>query len=821
MAKELNVSTKDLLTTFNDLGVPVKNHLAWVEDAEAEAAKKKLLEPKAAPAPAPEPEVKVAPAATATPVARPAAPTEPVGRPAGPGVGPRPMAPGPQRPDPTMAPRRPDPTMAPRRPEGAPGGPGGFGPRPAGPGGPRPMGPGGPRPGGPRPAGPGGPRPGGFGPRPGGPGPGATPLPGSERPARRPDHRPSGPGGAPRRDREAELEAIAQKKGGRKSKAQQREERRARREGAVEGPATAIELVGSLTVKELAEKMRIKETEIIKKLFLKGIMATINQTIEKETAEMIAVEMDVEVTLVDPLAVAMAAVNTVEDDEDLLQPRPPIVTIMGHVDHGKTSLLDALRKARVAEGEAGGITQHIGAYMTSIHGNEICFLDTPGHEAFTAMRARGAKATDIAILVVAADDGVMPQTIEAIQHAKAAGVPIIVAINKIDKPGAAPDRVKQELTEYELVPEEWGGQTIMVEVSAKQKLNLDSLLEMILLQAEVLELKANPDRLAHGVIVEAKLSKGMGPVATVLVQTGTLRVGDAFVVGSIAGRVRALINDRGKRVKEAGPAHPVEVLGLSDVPHAGDIFQAMDSEKEAKAIADQRGQIDRESKLASRRGGVTLQNFYTRIQEGQKELPVVIKADVKGSSEAIEQALSGLNERTEGVTIRVLLSGNGDVTENDVNLAAASGASVIAFNVKVDDRAARAADDQDVEVREYGIIYRMIEDLERAMKGMLEPEKETVLLGKAEVRAIFKVGKTGVIGGAYVTEGKLQRNADIKVLRDGEIIHTGKFDALKRFKDDVREVATGYECGVSFDKFNDLQEGDIVEAYITQDKPSK
>jgi translation initiation factor IF-2 len=368
------------------------------------------------------------------------------------------------------------------------------------------------------------------------------------------------------------------------------------------------------------------------------------------------------------------------------------------------------------------------------------------------------------------------------------------------------------------VPEDWGGQTIMVEVSAKQKLNLDTLLEMILLQAEVLELKANPDREARGIIVEAKLSKGMGPVATVLVHNGTLRVGDAFAVGAISGRVRALINDRGKRVKEAGPAHPVEVLGLNDVPHAGDVFQVFASEKEAKTIADTRAMAEREQKLATRRGGVTLQNFYTRIQEGQKEMPIVIKADVKGSSEAIEQALSGLNERTEGVTIRVLLSGNGDISETDVNLGAASGAMVIGFNVKTDDRAARAADEGDVEIRHYEVIYKMIEDLERAMKGMLEPEMETVLLGKAEVRAIFKVGKNSIIAGAYVTEGKLQRNADIKVFRAGEQIHAGKFDALKRFKDDVREVATGYECGVSFEKFTDLQEGDVLEAYTTQVK---
>ncbi|MFP5501329.1 MAG: translation initiation factor IF-2, partial [Candidatus Sericytochromatia bacterium] len=394
--------------------------------------------------------------------------------------------------------------------------------------------------------------------------------------------------------------------------------------------------------------------------------------------------------------------------------------------------------------------------------------------------------------------------------------PIIVAINKIDKEGATPDRVKQELTEFGLVPEEWGGDTIMVEVSAKKRLNLDNLLEMILLVAEVQELKANPDKQARGLIIEAKLSKSMGPVATVLVQSGTLKVGDPFVVGAISGKVRALINDHGKRIKEAGPAHPVEVLGFTDVPHAGDLFQVMDSDKLAKQVADQRAQAERAEKLGRKR--TTLSNFYERIQEGQKELPIVIKADVKGSSEAIEQALSQLNERIEGTTIRILLSGNGDISETDVNLAAASDALVIGFNVKADDRALRLAEEETVDLRTYDIIYKMIEDLEKAMKGMLEPEYETVFLGKAEVRATFKSGKAGVIAGCMVQEGKLQRNADVKVLRGGAVIHEGKLDSLKRFKDDVKEVATGYECGISFDKFNDMQEGDIIEASVTREK---
>ena len=488
---------------------------------------------------------------------------------------------------------------------------------------------------------------------------------------------------------------------------------------------------------------------------------------------------------------------------------------MGHVDHGKTSLLDALRSARVASGEAGGITQHIGAYMTAINGKEICFLDTPGHEAFTAMRARGAKATDIAVVVVAADDGVMPQTIEAISHAKAAGVPIIIAINKVDKEGAAPDRVKQELTEYGLVPEEWGGSTVMVEVSAKKKLNLDTLLEMILLVAEVQELKANPDKLARGVIVEAKLSKSMGPVATVLVQNGTLRVGDAFVVGSVAGKVRALIDDRGRRVKEAGPAHPVEVLGMPDLPQAGDIFQAVESEKIGRQIAEQRAQVERVEALTSR-SRTNMKDFFSRIQEGVKELPIIIKADVKGSNEAIEQALGGLNERVEGSTIRILHSGNGDISENDVSLAVASNAIIIGFNVKVDDRVKRASDDQGVDIKLYSIIYKMIEDLEKAMQGLLEPEYETVSIGKAEVRATFKSGKTSVIAGCMVLEGKIERKAEVKISRVGKVIYEGKIENLKRFKDDAKEVATGYECGMSFEKFNDLQENDIIEAFVTK-----
>jgi translation initiation factor IF-2 len=491
---------------------------------------------------------------------------------------------------------------------------------------------------------------------------------------------------------------------------------------------------------------------------------------------------------------------------------------MGHVDHGKTSLLDAIRKANVAAGESGGITQHIGAYQVKAGDQLITFLDTPGHEAFTAMRARGAKATDIAILVVAADDGVKPQTVEAINHAKEAGVQIIVAINKIDKPGANPDTVKQQLTEYGLLAEEWGGQTVMVPVSAKQKIGLDNLLEMILLVAEILELKANPKREAKGLIIEAQLDKGMGPVATVLVQNGTLRVGDNFVVGAIAGKVRAMINDHGKRVKEAGPSMPVEVLGMSQVPQAGDIFQAVADEKTARQIANQRAEFDRTQRLNATRH-ITLNDVYSKIQEGKiKDLKIILKADVKGSGEALEASLSKISAKDGDVRVRVIHSGTGDVSEADVMLAEASDAIIIAFRTKIDDRARAKASHDGVDIREYDVIYKAIEDAEAALHGMLEPEYEEVFGGRAEVRAIFKVGKTGIIAGCMVKEGKVQRNSTARVFRNGEKLYEGKLTNLKRFKDDAKEVASGYECGISFDDFNDLQEGDVIETYTRQPK---
>ncbi|HEY9765172.1 MAG TPA: translation initiation factor IF-2, partial [Chroococcales cyanobacterium] len=539
-----------------------------------------------------------------------------------------------------------------------------------------------------------------------------------------------------------------------------RRDRRAPSEGATATVSKLVKLSGSVTVKELAEKMGLRETEIIKRLFIKGIMATINQTLEIETAEMIATEFGYAFELVDPTEEEIIAEEAEdEDDPRFLVVKAPVVTIMGHVDHGKTSLLDAIRKTSVTSGEAGGITQHIGAYQVVVNGQTITFLDTPGHEAFTAMRARGAAVTDIAILVVAADDGVKPQTEEAINHAKEAGVPIIVAINKIDKPGANPDEVKQQLTKFELVAEEWGGQTVMVPVSAKQKIGLDQLLEMILLVAEVQELKANPRKMARGIIVEAQLDKGMGPVATVLIQNGTLHIGDNFVVGSVAGKVRALINERGKRIREAGPAMPVEVLGMPTVPQAGDTFRVVEDEKTAKQIANQRVEFERSQRMQQSRK-VSLDDLYARIQEGKiKDLKLIIKGDVKGSVEAIEQSLGNLNKE-EGVAVKVIHGGTGDISEADVMLAAASDALVIGFNVKADERARRMAAAEQVDIRSYNIIYKLLEDIEAAMKGMLEPVYEEVFLGKAEVRQTFTVGKTSVIAGCYVIEGKMTRNCN-------------------------------------------------------------
>jgi len=579
-----------------------------------------------------------------------------------------------------------------------------------------------------------------------------------------------------------------------------------------------LSLVSNLTLQELAEELVVPETEIIKTLFMKGIVATITQTLDFATMQTVADEYGVVLEQEVEQARAKKTLQVLDaSDLEHLHRRPPVVTVMGHVDHGKTSLLDAIRKTRVAQGEAGGITQHIGAYHVDVEHNgvpqQIVFLDTPGHEAFTAMRARGAKVTDLAILVVAADDGVRPQTIEAISHAKAAEVPLIVAINKVDKEEAQPDRVKQELTEYGLIAEEWGGDTIMVPVSALKGENIDTLLEMILLVSEVEELSANPDRLARGSVIEAHLDKSRGPVATFLVQNGTLRIGDVLVTGSVFGKVRAMINDRGERVDSAGPSIPVEVLGLSDVPAAGDEFEVFAEEKEARAEADRRADTQRMSRLqqsmASRR--VSLGSLSAQAQEGElKELNLILKADVQGSVEAILGALEQVPQRE--VQLRVLLAAPGEVTETDVDLAAASGAVILGFNTTLASGSKRAADEAGVDVREYDIIYKLLEDVQGAMEGLLEPELVEEPLGQIEVRAVFSVGR-GAVAGCYVQSGKATRNCQIRVHRGKEIVYSGTLESLRRMKDDVKEVNSGYECGIGLDSFNDWKEGDIIETF--------
>lgn len=600
------------------------------------------------------------------------------------------------------------------------------------------------------------------------------------------------------------------------SKAESRERRR-QSKAAPERPEK-ITLTGSLSIRELATALVVPETEIIKKLFFKGMAVSITQTLDIPTASMVAEELGVEVETAEEEAAATKVTEMLDvGDMESLQRRPPVVTIMGHVDHGKTTLLDAIRETKVAQGEAGGITQHIGAYHVDVeHEGEmqqVVFLDTPGHEAFTAMRARGARVTDIAILVVAADDGVRPQTIEAISHAKAAGVPIVVAINKIDKAGAQPDRVKNELTEQGLQPEEWGGDTIMVPVSAIQKENLDTLLEMILLVAEVEDLQANPDRLARGTVIEANLDKARGPIATLLVQNGTLRVGDSLVAGSVFGKVRAMIDDRGAKVEAAGPSFAVELLGLSDVPAAGDEFEVFASERGARAIANTRTDEQRQSRLqqvmASRR--VTLNSLSAQAQEGElKELNLILKGDVQGSVEAILGSLRQLPQNE--VQVRVLFAAPGEVTETDVDLAAASGAVIIGFNTALANGARAAADREGVDVREYNIIYKLLDDIQGAMEGLLEPEQVEEPLGQVEVRAVFAVGR-GAVAGCYVQSGKAVRNCNIRVKRNNKVVYEGVLDSLKRMKEDTKEVATGFECGIGVDKFNDWAEGDIIETF--------
>ena len=567
-----------------------------------------------------------------------------------------------------------------------------------------------------------------------------------------------------------------------------------------------------LTIKELADKMKIVPSVIVKKLFMQGKIVTVNQEVDYETAEDIAMEFDVLCEKEEVVDVIEELLKEDEEDESLMVKRPPVVCVMGHVDHGKTSLLDAIRNSNVTGREAGGITQHIGASVVEINGEKITFLDTPGHEAFTAMRMRGANSTDIAIRVVAADDGVMPQTIEAINHAKAAGIEIIVAINKIDKPSANVERVKQELTEYELIPEDWGGSTIFVPVSAHTHEGIQDLLEMILLTAEVMELKANPNRAARGLVIEAELDKGKGSVATVLVQKGTLHVGDAIAAGSAHGRVRAMMDDKGRRVKEAGPSQPVEILGLNDVPNAGEVFVGCESDKEARAFAETFISQNKVKLLEETKSKMSLDDLFNQIQEGNlKELDIVVKADVQGSVEAIKQSLLKLSN--DEVVVKIIHGGVGAINESDVILASASNAIIIGFNVRPDATAKDIAEREGVDLRLYRVIYNAIEDVEAAMKGMLDPVFEEKVLGHAEVRQTFKASGVGTIAGAYVLDGIFERNCSVRLIRDGIVVFDGPLASLKRFKDDVKEVRTGYECGLVFENYNDIKEGDQVEAY--------
>ena len=578
-----------------------------------------------------------------------------------------------------------------------------------------------------------------------------------------------------------------------------------------------VSIPDEINVGEFAQRMKRTAADVIKELIKLGVMASISQTIDFDTAAIVAEEMGAKVEHEVHVTIEEKLFDESEDKEENLQPRDPVVVVMGHVDHGKTSLLDAIRKTKVTEGEAGGITQHIGAYRVKVGGKPITFLDTPGHAAFTSMRARGAQVTDIAILVVAADDGIMPQTIEAINHAKAANVPIIVAVNKIDKDGANPERILQQLTEYELVPEEWGGDTIVCNISAKYGQGIENLLEMVLLTAEVADLKANPNRQAKGTVIEAKLDKGRGPVATVLVQNGTLHTGDSIIAGTAVGRVRAMTDDDGRKIKSAGPSVPVEIIGLAEVPGAGDIFYAVDDEKMARQLVEQRKEKEKEERNKAFHK-VTLDNLFQSIQEGEmKELNIIVKADVQGSVEAIRASLEKLSN--EEVRVKVIHGAVGAINESDVMLAAASGAIIVGFNVRPDRTATDSAAQQGVDMRMYRVIYDCIEEMEQAMKGMLAPKFREAVLGHAEVRTTFRVSGVGTIAGCYVQDGKIQRHAQVRIVRDGIVIHEGVLSSLKRFKDDVKEVASGYECGCGFENFNDIKEGDVFEAFVMEEIP--
>ena len=578
---------------------------------------------------------------------------------------------------------------------------------------------------------------------------------------------------------------------------------------------TEITIPETITVKDLAMELKKTAAEVIKKLFGYGIMATINNEVDFDTAYLVAEEFGVTAKKKVEVKEEDILFDDSEDKEEELAERPPVVVVMGHVDHGKTSLLDAIRETNVIEGEAGGITQAIGAYKVKVNDREITFLDTPGHEAFTSMRARGAQITDIAILVVAANDGVMPQTVEAINHAKAANVPIIVAVNKIDLPEANVDKVKQELMAYELVPEEWGGQTIFVPISAKKRMNINDLLEMVLLQADVMELKANPNKQAKGTVIEARLDKAKGPIASVLVQRGTLNLGDTIVVGSSIGRIRAMKDDKGQKVKKAGPSTPVEVMGLTEVPESGETFYEVKDEKMAKHLIERRKRTQREKTMNAMQK-ITLDNLFSQMEQGNlKQLNIIVKADVQGSAEALKQSLEKLSD--DEVKVRVIHSAVGAVTESDVTLAKVANAIIIAFNVRPVATAKQTAEKEEVEIKQYSIIYQAIDDVKAAMKGMLDPIYEEKVIGNVEVRQTFKVSNVGTIAGAYVLEGKIERNAGVRVLRENVVIHEGKLVSLKRFKDDVKEVAKGYECGMQIENYNDLKEGDIIEVYIMEE----
>lgn len=623
-----------------------------------------------------------------------------------------------------------------------------------------------------------------------------------------------------KRAKDKDKEEEAKPKNNKKPKKNKKDRRNKKEEKAKEekeSKESPIELTGNIIVKDLAEKLGVNISQVITKLIGLGVMANQNQEIDAEIAQLIVEEFGAKVVVKSPDEgdiVDEFQLDFEDDPEDLL-PRPPVVTVMGHVDHGKTSLLDAIREARVTQGEAGGITQHIGAYEVQVGDNKIVFLDTPGHEAFTSMRARGASVTDIAVLVVAADDGVMPQTVEAISHAKAANVPIIVAINKIDKPTANVERIKQELVEHELLPEDWGGDTITVPVSAKQKTNIDELLEMILLVAEMQELKANPNRNAVGTIIEAQLDKGKGPVATVLIQKGTLSIGDMVVCGTAYGRVRAMFDDGGKRIKKAGPSTPVQILGLSEVPDAGEILYAVEDEKTAREFAERRKEILREEQLKST-SKVSLDDLFERIKEGEiKDLNIIIKADVRGSIEALAQSIEKLE--TDEVKINIIHGGVGGISESDIMLASASNAIVIGFNVRPNLPAIEAAKREQVDVRTYRVIYEAIEDIQAAVKGMLEPTLVEEVLGRVEVRDTFKLPNNMVVAGIYVLNGKITRNAKVRLLRNDVVVYEGNVASLKRFKDDVREVAAGYEAGLGLENFNDVKVGDMIEAYIIKE----